>query len=153
MQNKKEDVIITIDVREVLSGADKGGITLPPRGECGPADFEDWTVTDELGKDMCILGETHTFKRMKRTPGDTGCFLKKDYVFAPYASNVRARLSCQGACTRACSPCETLAQSCSASGRRRLGAHIACTLRASRRVCRPEYTESSPHAAAARAGV
>jgi hypothetical protein len=90
MQNTRTDVLITIDVREVLSGPDVNNTKLPPRAECSGRDFEDWIVPEEDGQPMCILGSTHTFRRMIRTPGDDGCFLPKDYSFPNLTTNVCA---------------------------------------------------------------
>lgn len=88
LQNKRQDVIITIDIRKVLSGPDVNGNTVPPRAECDDSDFEDWTSGDETGEPLCILGSTHSFYRMKATQADQGCFLKKDYVFKPAETKV-----------------------------------------------------------------
>ena len=81
-------MIITIDIRDVLSGPDISGNTVPPRAECDDSDFEDWTSGDETGEPLCILGSTHSFYRMKATQSDQGCFLKKDYVFKPAETKV-----------------------------------------------------------------
>jgi sortilin len=82
--NKQEDVVITIDIKEVLSKQDVNGTTLKPRAKCGPGDFEKWTVTDDIGHPLCIMGEKHTFQRMALTTGDDGCFLEKNYTLAQY---------------------------------------------------------------------
>lgn len=93
MQNKRQDVIITIDIRQVLNMPDVNGTKLPPRETCDPAkDFEVWRVADELKQPLCILGQIHEFKRMKQAPQDAGCFLPKDYVFENVTNVVRLPL-------------------------------------------------------------
>ena len=90
LQSKRQDVIITIDVRDVLNGPDIDGTTLAPHAECTDDFFEDWTSGDENGEPLCILGKTHSFHRMKQLQGhDVGCFLPKDYNFT--ASETKAR--------------------------------------------------------------
>ena len=108
MQNKRQDVVITIDVKEVLNGQDINGTKLPPRAECSASDFEDWVSSDEEGNSLCIMGQTHAFHRMKLLKNDDGCFLPKDYKFADSETAVRTPLLLHPAPAHQCEDCAFL---------------------------------------------
>ena len=87
-QGARNDVIFTIDVADVLSGPDVNGTTMAPRSRCDEGDFEDWTVSKENAKDMCVLGQKHTFHRVGPSRREASCLLPKDYKLADTSTTV-----------------------------------------------------------------
>ena len=101
MQGDKNDVIFTMDIKDVLAGNDINGNSNPPRAQCEEqTDFEDWVPSDESGVPECILGRQYTYRRVARTNRAASCFLRKDYELPPVKSDVRCS-SC-GHCMHAC---------------------------------------------------
>lgn len=90
MQGVSNDVIFTMDLREVLGGADIKGNTLPPRGKCDGNDFEDWTASTENGSAECILGKEYTYRRVTQTNRAAACFLPKNYELSTASSKVHS---------------------------------------------------------------
>lgn len=90
LQGKRNDVIYTIDIKDVLNGPDVNGTTMPPRSTCDPSDFEEWEVAKENdGGPLCVLGERHTFHRVAATRRETACLLPKSYTLADTKTKVR----------------------------------------------------------------
>ena len=94
LQGVSNDVIFTIDLKEVLGGADIQGTTLPPRGKCDGNDFENWTASAENGSAECILGKEYTYRRVTQTNRAAACFLPKDYEMSTVTSTVRLFFRC-----------------------------------------------------------
>lgn len=90
LQGVSNDVIFTMDLRDVLGGTDIKGTALAPRSKCEDADFEDWTASDERGSPECILGQKYTYRRVARTNFNSACFLPKDYKLRTTSAEVRA---------------------------------------------------------------
>jgi Sortilin, neurotensin receptor 3, C-terminal len=103
VQEISNDVIFTMDLKDVLGGADINGTSLPPRSKCESADFEDWIVSKEDGSAECVLGMQYKYRRVARTNRNAACFLPKDYELATSASEVRLPPCCIDLNIRQCS--------------------------------------------------
>jgi Sortilin, neurotensin receptor 3, C-terminal len=105
LQNRRTDVLITIDIKEVLQGKDIKQDSIPPRSKCDAGDYEEWTPADG-GAPQCILGSSYTFKRMRPTTRNDPCFLDKDYKAPPTKATVRGPARTDSVCMRLlqCSP-------------------------------------------------
>ena len=90
MQNRRTDVLITLDIKQILAGDDLQQATIPPRSKCDSADFEEWVPADSGSTvPQCILGKTYSFTRMRQTTGNDPCILAKDYSPPPLTTQVR----------------------------------------------------------------
>lgn len=89
MQGTGNDVIFTMDIKDVLAGNDIENNSQSPRMLCENNDFEDWVASSENGSAECILGMRYTYHRVKRTDRAAACFLPKDYKLSSTSSEVR----------------------------------------------------------------
>lgn len=93
LQDSTQSVMLTIDLREVLSRADVDGRVLAPRQGCNShSDLEEWVVGTLDEGPECILGQRHTFRRRAAFATADPCLLDKAFnMTIPEGATVRAR--------------------------------------------------------------